>query len=109
MFYDVIPHQTMSELCLYMDLTYHVLKGSAKVCLLCDGLYAMHKGLPVMDKGPMTSCHLIPMWHEWNANANDIMMTWFALDANLLMSCMACVMCACVHGACALSRTNMSK
>ena len=28
------------------------------------------------------SCHLIPMWHEWNANVNDVMMTWFALDVN---------------------------
>ena len=23
------------------------------------------------------------MWHEWNVNAADIMMTWFALYANL--------------------------
>ena len=30
----------------------------------------------------MMSCHLIPMWHEWNANTNDIMMTWFALYLN---------------------------
>ena len=27
-------------------------------------------------------CHLIPMWHEWNANTDDIMITWFTLYAN---------------------------
>ena len=32
MFYDIIPHQTMSVLCLYMHLTYHALLGHAKVC-----------------------------------------------------------------------------
>ena len=32
----------------------------------------------------MTYYHLIPMWHEWNANANDVMMTWFVLYANLV-------------------------
>ena len=31
---------------------------------------------------PMMSCHIIPMSHEWNANANNIMMTWFTLYAN---------------------------
>ena len=30
----------------------------------------------------MTSCHLIPMWHAWNMNADDVMMTWFVLYAN---------------------------
>ena len=30
----------------------------------------------------MTSWHLIPTWHEWNVNANDIMMTWFTLYVN---------------------------
>ena len=33
-------------------------------------------------KTPMMSCHLIPTWHKWNANANDIMMIWFELYAN---------------------------
>ena len=33
MFYDVIPCQTTSELHLYIDLTYHVILGHAKVCL----------------------------------------------------------------------------
>ena len=27
MFYDIIPHQTMSELCIFIDLTYHTLLG----------------------------------------------------------------------------------
>ena len=31
---------------------------------------------------PMISCHLIPTWQEWNTNATDIMITWFALYAN---------------------------
>ena len=31
---------------------------------------------------PMTSCHLIPTWHEWNANADDVMMTRFTLYVN---------------------------
>ena len=31
----------------------------------------------------MQSCHLIPMWHEWNMNADDAIMTWFALYVNL--------------------------
>ena len=30
----------------------------------------------------MTSCHLIPTWHEWNANADDVMMTWLTLYVN---------------------------
>ena len=40
---------------------------------------------------PMMSCHLIPTWHEWNMNADDIMMTWLALYANLVTSCLACM------------------
>ena len=40
----------------------------------------------------MTSCHLIPTWHEWNAKADNVMMTWFALYVSLVMSCQACVM-----------------
>ena len=31
---------------------------------------------------PMTLCHLVPMWHEWNVNANDIMMMRVALYVN---------------------------
>ena len=51
MFYDVIPHQAMSELCLYMDLTY-----LAKVLLSCNGLYVMYKGLSLMHEGSV--CHM---------------------------------------------------
>ena len=46
---------------------------------------------------PMTSCHIIPMWYKWNVgvNANDIMMTWFALYMNpsdiTLGMCDACM------------------
>ena len=38
----------------------------------------------------MTFCHLIPAWHEWNANADDIMMMWFTLYVNLVTSHLAC-------------------
>ena len=47
---------------------------------------------------PMMSCHLIPTWHKWNVNADDITMTCFALYVNLVMSQLACVMNAHVHG-----------
>ena len=57
----------------------------------------------------MTSCHLIPTWHEWNVNANDVMMTWSALFVNLLMLHLACTLCACVYGACALYMYGASK
>ena len=49
----------------------------------------------------MTSCHLIPTWHEWNVNADDVMMMWFALYVNPsdVMSGMhdmhACAWCIC--------------
>ena len=49
---------------------------------------------------PMMSCHLILTWHEWNANADDIMM-WFALFVNLAMSHLACTSHAHMHGTCA--------
>ena len=58
---------------------------------------------------PMTTCHLIPMWHEWNANADDVMMTWFALYVNLVTSCQACMTCMHVHGAHSLIHSGMSK
>ena len=57
----------------------------------------------------MTSCHLIPTWHEWNANTNDIMMTWFTLFANLRTSHLACVSYACMHGTCTLYKFGVSK
>ena len=58
---------------------------------------------------PMMSCYLIAMWHEWNANADDIMMTYFALFANLVSSHLACMSCMHMHGACALIKYGMPK
>ena len=57
----------------------------------------------------MMSCHLVSMWHEWNMNAGDIMVMWFASYANLVMSCWACTLCACMHGAHAIIEMGMSK
>ena len=57
----------------------------------------------------MMSCHLIPTWHEWNVNAGDIMVTWFASYMNLVTSCWACASCACMHGACALRKMGAFK
>ena len=51
----------------------------------------------------MTSCHIIPIWHEWNVNANDILMTWLPHMQALVTSCQACMTCVCMHNACALS------
>ena len=51
---------------------------------------------------PMMSWHLIPTWHEWNVNANDVMVTWFTLFVNLVISHLACMSHVCVHGACDL-------
>ena len=48
---------------------------------------------------PVTSCHLIPRWHVWNTNTNDIMMTWFTLFLSF----------AHMHGACALYKYVASK
>ena len=51
------------------------------------------------------------MWHEWSMNAYDvnIMMMWFTLYADLVISCLACMTCACIHGRCDLCRTSESK
>ena len=32
--------------------------------------------------------------HKWNENDDDIMMKWFALYVNLVMSCLACALCS---------------
>ena len=58
---------------------------------------------------PMTSCHLIPTWHEWNANAGDVMVMWFAHDVSLVMSCWACASRAHMHGAHAIIKMGASK
>ena len=57
----------------------------------------------------MMSCHLIPTWDEWNVNADDIMMMWFTLLANLVRSCLACALCMCMHGTHALNKNGVSK
>ena len=58
---------------------------------------------------PMTSCHLIPTCHKWNAKTTDIMMMWFTLFVNPVTSCLACAVCTCVHGACAPNKYGASK
>ena len=55
------------------------------------------------------ACHLFPTWHEWNANAADVTMMWFALYVNLVTSFLAYAMCTHMHGACALCRTCVYK
>ena len=49
------------------------------------------------------------MWHEWNVNTGDTMVTWFASYANLVMSQWACASCACVHGAHAIIKMGTLK
>ena len=57
----------------------------------------------------LTSCHLISPWHEWNTNAGDVMVTWFASYVNLVMSRWACVSLMHVHGTCAIITMGTSK
>ena len=57
----------------------------------------------------MTSCHLIPTWHEWNANAGDVTVTWFTYDVNLVTSRWACAPHAREHGARAINKMGASK
>ena len=57
----------------------------------------------------MTSCHLIPTWHEWNANAGDVMVTWLTHDVNLVTSGWACASRAREHGAHAIIKMGASK
>ena len=42
--------------------------------LCLHGVHAM--------ESPMTSCHIIPTWWEWNGNPNDVMPMWFKSHAN---------------------------
>ena len=49
------------------------------------------------------------MWHKWNMNADHIMMMWFALYMNLVMSHLARMICGCMNGTHALCKTSMSK
>ena len=57
----------------------------------------------------MTSCHLISIWHEWNANAGDVMVIWFTSYANLVMSQWACTSLAHVHGTHAIIKMGVLK
>ena len=56
---------------------------------------------------PMMSYHLIPTWHKWNMNTGDIMVVVCIIckpcDIMLGMSC------ACMHGACALTKNDAPK
>ena len=58
---------------------------------------------------PMTSFHLIPTWHEWNMNVDDVMMMWFVLFDNLVTSHLAYMPHACMHGTSSLNKYGMSK
>ena len=49
------------------------------------------------------------MWHEWNANACDIMVTWFTHDANLVTSRWAFASHVREHGARAIIKMGASK
>ena len=49
------------------------------------------------------------MWHEWNANAGDVMVMWFASYVNLVTSRWACASCMCMYGACAIIKISTSK
>ena len=49
------------------------------------------------------------MWHEWNANAGDVMVTWFASYVNLVTSQWACMSCAHMHDTCAIVKMGASK
>ena len=55
------------------------------------------------------SCHLIPTWHEWNVNAGDVMVMWFASCVNLVISQWACTSHLHMHGAHAISKMGMPK
>ena len=57
----------------------------------------------------MTSCNLIPTWHKWNANTDDIMMIWFTLYVNPVTSPLACASHAGMHAPCALYKYGASK
>ena len=57
----------------------------------------------------MMSCHLIPTWHEWNANTGDVMVTWFTSYAKLVTSHWPCVLCMHLHGTNALNKIGMPK
>ena len=58
---------------------------------------------------PMMPCHLISMWHEWNANAGDVMVMWIASYANLVTSHWACTSRTRLHGTHSIIQMGASK
>ena len=54
-------------------------------------------------------CHFIPTWHEWNANAGDVMVMWFTSYANLVTSQWVCTSHVCMHGAHAIIKNGAPK
>ena len=64
--------------------------------------------VPTMQT-PMMSCHLVFTRHEWNANAGDVMVMWFASYVNFVMSRWACMLHMCMHGACTIIKMGASK
>ena len=54
---------------------------------------------------PMASCHLIPTWHEWNANADDVMVTCFTSYVKIVTSLnnglciLGGIKCSCMYNA----------
>ena len=58
---------------------------------------------------PMMPCHLISMWHEWNANAGDVMVMWIASYANLVTSHWACASRTRLHGTHSIIQMGTSK
>ena len=49
------------------------------------------------------------MWREWNANAGDIMVTWFESYVNLVTSQWECASHVHMHGTCAIIKMGTSK
>ena len=49
------------------------------------------------------------MWHEWNTNARDVLVTWFASYLNLVTPQWACVSGVHMHGTCAIIKIGMLK
>ena len=49
------------------------------------------------------------MWHKWNVNAGDVMVTWFASYVNLVTSRWACASLVRMHGAHAVIKMGALK
>ena len=69
----------MIHMCVMMSLMQ--CECDENMMMLC--LHHLHAMQTIMmwcssNANTIMSCHLIPMWHEWNANTGDIMVMWFA-------------------------------